>query len=183
MNVIIPTENFNINNVFFQEPIKNNIFDNSNFIKIIYSNNSLTLNCVIIEFNLFLLNHDIFYNKHKYSYNVNVNFDKLLFLYAIEKNILNKLLHLNKKPVYRLYDSLILGHIKVFHEKNDCINNNANNNNANNNNANNNNANNNNAKNNLININLNLLHSFGLKISGVWENNIEYGLTYKFIKL
>ena len=170
MNVIIPSETFNINNIYFQDPIKNNIFDNSNFIKIIYSNNVLTLNCVVIEFNLYLLNRDIFYNKHKYSYNVSLNFDTISSLYAIEKNILSKLSHLKKRPVYRLYDSLILGHIKVFHEKNDCINNNAN-------------KNNNNAKNNLININLNLLHSFGLKISGVWENNIEYGLTYKFIKL
>ena len=72
MNIIIPSETFNINNIYFQDPIKNNIFDNSNFIKIIYSNNVLTLNCVVIEFNLYLLNRDIFYNKHKYSYNVNL---------------------------------------------------------------------------------------------------------------
>ncbi len=30
---------------------------------------------------------------------------------------------------------------------------------------------------------LDILYSFGVKISGVWENNVEYGLTYKFIKL
>ena len=30
---------------------------------------------------------------------------------------------------------------------------------------------------------LDILQSFGVKISGVWENNVDYGLTYKFIKL
>jgi len=167
MNVIIPSESFNINNIYFQDPIKNNIFDNSNFIKIIYSNNVLTLNCIVIEFNLYLLNHDFFYNKHKYSYNVNLNFDMIIILYAIEKNILNKLSLLNKKPVYRLYDFLSSGHIKVFHEKNDM----------------NNNTNMTKTNNNEKNIILNELQSFGLKVSGVWENNVEYGLTYKFIKL
>ena len=167
MNVIIPSEIFNINNIYFQDPIKNNIFDNSNFIKIIYSNNVLTLNCVVIEFNLYLLNRDILYNKHKYSYNVNLNFDTIITLYAIEKNILSKLSHLNKRPVHRLYDFLSSGHIKVFHEKNDMNNNTIKT-----------------KKNNDENKNmLDILHSFGVKISGVWENNVEYGLTYKFIKL
>jgi len=168
MNIIIPSETFNINNIYFQDPIKNNIFDNSNFIKIIYSNNVLTLNCVVIEFNLYLLNCDIFYNKHKYSYNVNLNFDMIITLYAIEKNILSKLSHLNKRPVYRLYDFLCSGHIKVFHEKNDMNNNNTIKT----------------KKNNDENKNmLDILQSFGVKISGVWENNVDYGLTYKFIKL
>jgi len=164
MNIIIPTNDFNINNVYFQEPIKNNIFDNSNFIKIIYSNNVLMLNCIVIEINFLLLNSEIFYNKNKYIYNVNINFDAILSLYEIEKNILGKLLYLNKKPVYRLYESLITGHIKIFHEKNDRVNNN-------------------NTNNNRVNIDTKLMQSFGLKISGVWENNIEYGVTYKFVKL
>lgn len=165
MNIIIPSETFNINNIYFQDPIKNNIFDNSNFIKIIYSNNVLTLNCVVIEFNLYLMECDVFYNKHKYSYNVNLNFNTIITLYAIEKNILSKLSHLNKRPVYRLYEILSLGYIKVFHEKNDMNGNKTKNNND------------------EKTIMLDILHSFGVKISGVWENNVEYGLTYKFIKL
>ena len=167
MNIIIPSETFNINNIYFQDPIKNNIFDNSNFIKIIYSNNVLTLNCVVIEFNLYLINCDIFYNKYKYTYNVNLNFNTIITLYAIEKNILSKLLHLNKKPVYRLYEFLCSGQIKIFYEKNDMDNNTIKT-----------------KKNNDENKNmLDILQSFGVKISGVWENNVDYGLTYKFIKL
>ena len=37
MNIAVPINGFNINNVFFQESIKNTIMDNSSFSRVIYS--------------------------------------------------------------------------------------------------------------------------------------------------
>ena len=52
MNIIIDFNHFNIDNIFFYDPIKNNIIDDSNFIRLIYSDNNLTLNGLYLQINL-----------------------------------------------------------------------------------------------------------------------------------
>ena len=51
MNLIINLENFNLDNIFFYEPVKNTILESSYFIRIIYSNEDVILNGIYIYIN------------------------------------------------------------------------------------------------------------------------------------
>ena len=44
MNIIQTIDQYNIKNVFYSDPIKNNIMSDSNFIRIIYSTSVVSLN-------------------------------------------------------------------------------------------------------------------------------------------
>ena len=153
MNLAIPTDQFNINNVFFQEAIKNTIMTDSNFIRIVYSDALMMLNGICLEFTLPIIYIDKSFNKFK------CNFDKLLnhaLIQAIckaEYDILAKCSEKNtqKIPVYRISDQLRNGIIKVINLST--------------------------SGNNMTN---SINKKFIVKISGVWSNDLEYGLTYKF---
>ena len=49
MNIIKNIEQYNEDNVYFLEPIKNNIMNNGNFIRIIYSTSLFVLNGIYIN--------------------------------------------------------------------------------------------------------------------------------------
>lgn len=77
MNIAITTKDLSIDDIFFLDPIKNIIINNSKFIRIIYSNNLLTLNGIYL-----ICNID---NKDKSN-----NHGVLLYIQSLEDNILNK---------------------------------------------------------------------------------------------
>lgn len=77
MNIALSVKDLSIEDIFFLEPIKNIIINNSKFIRIIYSNNFLTLNGIYL-----ICNID---NKDK-----NNNHGLLLYIQSLEDNILNK---------------------------------------------------------------------------------------------
>jgi len=77
MNIAITAKDLSIDDVFFLDPIKNIIINNSKFIRIIYSNNFLTLNGIYL-----ICNID---NKDN-----NNNKGLLLYIQKLEDNILNK---------------------------------------------------------------------------------------------
>ena len=146
MNLAITTNQFNINNVFFQEAIKNTIMTDSNFIRIVYSDALMMLNGICLEFTLPIIYIDKSFNKYKCLFNVSANSETLNTLNKIEYSILNKLQIKNKKPTLRIQEQLKNGFIKVLHITNNTPGN----------------------------------TTFVIKISGIWENTTEYGLTYKF---
>lgn len=148
MNIAIPIRDFNINNVFFQDAIKNTIMDNSNFIRIIYSNSLFMLNGVYIKFNLNVLFTEKTFNKIKCVFDKQCNINQIQAISRIEKELLSKI-NTNKKPIYRISEQITNGFIKIFIDNNKLFNNN---------------------------------NEFILKISGIWENENDYGITYKFIE-
>ncbi len=75
MNIAITAKDLSIDDIFFLDPIKNIIINNSKFIRIIYSNNLLTLNGIYL-----ICNID----------NKDNNKDLLLYIQSLEDNILNK---------------------------------------------------------------------------------------------
>ncbi len=77
MNIAITAKDLSIDDVFFLDPIKNIIINNSKFIRIIYSNNLLSLNGIYL-----ICNID---NKDN-----NNNKGLLLYIQKLEDNILNK---------------------------------------------------------------------------------------------
>jgi len=152
MNIVIDIDEFNKDYIFLQEPVKNNIIDDSKFIRLIYSNNIFSVNTVYIVVNLQIVNIENYFNKHKFLFNVKQNMKAINQLKSIEESILDKICINNKKPVFRLYEQLNSGNIKLF-------------------------------KDNLKLHKINKDNEFIIKISGIWENEYEYGITYKFVDM
>ena len=48
MNVILPPDKYNISHIYYSDPIKNTIIENSEFAKILFSNEDLYLNGIYL---------------------------------------------------------------------------------------------------------------------------------------
>ena len=149
MNVVKRIDQYDENNIFFCDPIKNNVMNEGNFIRIIYSNNYFTLNGIYLLITLNDIVSEKYYNKYKCSFDVTAHNDLIDNLKVIEEDLLKKIDISEKTPQYKINEQLRNGNIKIF---NDVINNKQS-------------------------------HSFILKISGIWETQMNYGLTYKFFKV
>ena len=149
MNIVKTIEQYDDNNIYFCEAIKNNIMNDGSFIRILYSTHHFVINGIYLYINLNDVSIEKFYNKYKCNFNINLNKDLINNLKVIEENVLKKIIINNKIPQYKIYEQIKNGHIKVFCENN----------------------------------NIKITNLFILKISGIWETNTNYGLTYKFIKI
>ena len=147
MNLLVRTDQYNIDNVYFCDSIKNNIIVNGNFIRILYSTSKFTMNGIYILLNFDNFYIEKYYNKYKYTFDTMVNSELINFVRNVEKDILTKLNIRDKCPVYKIYDQLKIGAIKIITDK--------------------------------MEFNENII----LKISGIWETDTEYGITYKFINI
>ena len=64
MNVIKKLDQYDEKCVFFCEPIKNNIMNDGNFIRILYSNELFVLNGIYLIFSINSMNVEKYYNKY-----------------------------------------------------------------------------------------------------------------------
>ena len=74
MNLVLEKEDYNSDYLFFYDPVKNTVMDDSYFIRIIYSNEDLILNGVYLKIEL----------------DKNTQYNVLNFLDQLEKQILSK---------------------------------------------------------------------------------------------
>uniref|UniRef100_A0A6C0EP88 Uncharacterized protein n=1 Tax=viral metagenome TaxID=1070528 RepID=A0A6C0EP88_9ZZZZ len=148
MNIVQRIDQYDCRNIYFCDPIKNNIMNEGNFIRIIYSTQDVALNGVYLLITLTDLVCEKYYNKYKCTFNVNNHRELIENIRIIEEDILKKIEIKNKCPLFKIYEQLSNGNIKIFNEITTRHNN-----------------------------------SFILKISGIWETQNNYGVTYKFIKI
>jgi len=146
MNLVKNINQYNENNIFFCEPIKNNIMNDGNFIRILYSTHNILLNGIYLLIKLTDITCEKYYNKFKCSFNPNNHKDIIDNIKLIEETILKKI-DIKKTPQLKISEQLRNGNIKLFNiiDHQEC--------------------------------------SFIVKISGVWETQYNFGLTYKFIKV
>jgi hypothetical protein len=154
MNIVKYIDQYNIDYVYFNEPIKNIILNNSKFIKITYSSPLFSLNGIYVSFHLDYTSIEKYYNKLKIYFDWYKYEELINKLTNIEESLLKKYVIKGKTPQYKMSYQINQGYIKVFsdeknnmHEKN----------------------------------NVNENNTFLLKICGIWESNYEYGITYKFL--
>ena len=146
MNLVKSINQYNEDNIYFCEPIKNNVMNEGKFIRILYSTYNLVLNGIYLLVHINDITCDKYYNKYKCNFNTLHNKDIIDNIKTIEENILRKI-EIKKIPQLKIYELLRNGNIKLFNEVNKSF------------------------------------CSFILKISGIWETQFNYGLTYKFIKI
>lgn len=150
MNVLLNLDDIQIHHIHFQESVKNTIIEGSDFIRIIYSNELFSLNGIYIDFELDTTHIEKYFNKYKYVLNKNS-----------EKNItiIMRLSQLEKEILEKVNISenkcpiyKISEHLQSGNIK-------------------------------LFtetNLPANGTIKYLLKISGIWENETEYGITFKF---
>jgi hypothetical protein len=115
MNLVKNINQYNNEHTFFCEPIKNNIMNEGNFIRILYSNSLMVLNGVYLLVNFNGVVCEKYYNKYKCSFNVLNNKDIIDNLKIIEEDILKKYIT-NKIPLYKINEQLKSGYIKIFND-------------------------------------------------------------------
>ena len=71
MNIVKSLDQYDDNNAFFCDPIKNNIMNDGVFIRILYSKSLFTLNGINLLVNLNDINIDKYFNKYKCQFNIN----------------------------------------------------------------------------------------------------------------
>lgn len=147
MNLVKAIHQYDNKSLFFCEPIKNNIMNDGNFIRILYSAPNMVLNGIYLLVNFYDITCEKYYNKYKCSFNVSNHREIIDNLKIIEEEILKKY-KTNKTPSYKIHEQLRSGYIKIFSD-----------------------------------VENKQQSSFILKISGIWETQLNYGLTYKFVKI
>jgi hypothetical protein len=118
MLIVKSIDQYNSDFVYFCEPIRNNIVKNGHFIRIIYSNDFVSLNGIYLILNMIFSVGNIFYNKIKCSFDINKNRDIITNIQNIEINLLSKLNITNKTPQYNIYEQMKNGNIKIILEDN-----------------------------------------------------------------
>ena len=142
-----------VNNIVFNEGIRNSIIENNYFYKLKYSNDFMTLTNLFVGFDLD--NIELIGDKLNFNYqNNSLLINKLIDL---EKKIL-KNFYVNKECVYKLPDIFESEKIKVSSLE-DYM------------------------KEEIKNLQKLENKKLVLKISGIWESDDKIGLTYKFIIL
>lgn len=102
MNLVFEYNKFNIRDVFFNESVKNTIMDNSNFIRIIYSNKDFVLNGIYIKIDLYKTIYS-----HK-SNKIYLNNDTMIqFVDKLETDILNKYNKDNKQKLKKIKENIV----------------------------------------------------------------------------
>ena len=148
MNIIKGLHQFNKEYIYFCDAIKNNIMTDSSFIRILYSTDLFVMNGIYLSVFFQNINVEKYYNKYRCSFDYNVHNEIINSIQKIEEDIIHKLNIKNKTPVYKIYEQLSNGNIKVFAD------------------------------------NIEDIHNlFLLKISGIWETENNYGVTYKFTSI
>lgn len=114
MNIVKTFEQYNTDFVYFCEPIKNNIMNDGNFIRIIYSTPFFVLNGIYLFINIANTTIEKYYNKYKCNFDIEQHKEVIENIHNIEQCILKKANISNKIPQFKIYEQLKNGNIKIF---------------------------------------------------------------------
>jgi len=148
MNIVKTFDQFDNKNIYYCDPIKNNVISDGSFIRIIYSTPYFSLNGINLLISLNNIFIEKYYSKFKCSFNVDIHYALIENIRQMEENILKNVNNVNKIAQFKIYEQMKNGNIKIFSDNIEKTNN-----------------------------------LFMLKISGIWETDQYYGLTYKFVKI
>lgn len=116
MSLVIDINQYEDKYIYFCEPTKNTIVNNSVFIRLLYTTNYMTLNAIYLFFTINDIACEKHHYKYKYSFNINKNIKTIEKIRDIEKSILDKYTIDNKIPCYDIYTFFKNGYIKNFNQ-------------------------------------------------------------------
>ena len=124
MNIVKNINQYDENNIYFSDPIKNNVMIDGFFIRIMYSTNLFVLNGITLLIPLNDILIEKYYNKYKCSFNINTHRDLIENVKTIEEKLLKAVNIKNKIPQFKVSEQLKNGNIKIFLENVEKIDNN-----------------------------------------------------------
>jgi hypothetical protein len=116
MNIVKNLHQYNDNCIIFCEPIKNTIMNEGNFIRILYSTNTMSLNGIYLLVHLKNVCCEKYYNKYKCIFNISQHKEYIDSLKIIEENLLKKVDITGKIPQFKIYEQIKNGNIKLFND-------------------------------------------------------------------
>lgn len=151
MFLIIQPKDFNKHNLMISDKTKNNIMNDGWFYRLFYSDEYGTSKGLFLGFELKNIIIEKYFNKLKCSFDAQKNSNIIGFIKAVEKSILDIVPNKNHKtPSYRIEEQLSNDFIKIYYNNEQEM------------------------PKNLDSIKL------LLKISGIWINHKEFGVTFRF---
>ena len=203
MNIVQQLNQFNIDHIIYNEPIKNTVIDNSKFIRLITSDENIIINGVYLYISLKCnVYNNIKEQKQRFIFDKQTNLLCITLLNQIEEQLLYKCFTVNKNKQLRLTRQLDEGYIKVYkkiesnydvrHDRENLFDEKLKQDNSENTETTDNNGTEFSKNTNtfitvgekrIVKIKEDTMCRFILKISGIWENEKEYGITYKFIPI
>jgi hypothetical protein len=115
MFLSVDTDNFDPLNIIISNKTKNNIMNNSDFLRICYSDEDMYTNGLYISFKLNKITIEKYFDKIKCNYQKCKKNDEIIDkILNIEKNILKKVCINNNIPIYRIEEQLKNNFIKIF---------------------------------------------------------------------
>ena len=144
-------DDISVNNLLLSEKQKNTILTGSDFYRLYYSDENITLNGIYMQVNILNINIQKYFNKIKCIFDETINSEVIKKILNIEKTILNNFEGFMKsQPEYIIEEQLKQGFIKIFTEKS-------------------------------VNYGKFKKINLILKISGLWVQKNKYGLTFRFL--
>lgn len=150
LSLVTSINDFNENYLFFCDPIRNNVINGGNFIRFLYSTNELTMNSLFFQLTLEDAEVEKQFTKYRCNFSVAKHKDLISSLSVLENIILSK--H-SASPSKRKRNQLAEQFSSGSVKLFDTP---------------------------LLLENLAFSKNYLLKISGIWETDTEYGLTFKF---
>ena len=114
MNIAKRIDQYDENNCFFCDPIKNNVMNDGKFIRIIYSTHNVTLNGIYLLVTLNDISCEKYYTKYKCNFNVASNKDIIDNIKIIEEDLIKKCELKDKIPLFKINENLKNGNLKIF---------------------------------------------------------------------
>ena len=108
MLLTINIKNIDINNIFYNKSTENNIIKNSEFVKILYSNDIFSVNSLIIDFKFNFINISKQYKKIYFNFDTSKNIESISKLVDLEYNLLNLLNESKLIPLYNLKNYFLM---------------------------------------------------------------------------
>jgi hypothetical protein len=120
MNVYLELEDIQPRYIHISNPVKNTVLDNSMFMRISYSNNLCSMNCIHIHLNLNAVRVFKYFNRYTYEFNYEDNLNNIETLSKLEHYILDSLNINNLQKTIRLKPQFIHNKIHI-HTQSSCI--------------------------------------------------------------
>jgi hypothetical protein len=118
MILTMNADQFNYDNIILHEPVKNQIFNDSTFTRILYSNHMITTGGIHLRLDIKGASMERRFNKTSIQFNIYNNAELIEKMKNIEQSILSMIN--NKNHVKGLHSELISGRI-VVHEHSDLV--------------------------------------------------------------
>jgi len=117
MNLVLNLDEYNENNVFVTESIRNTVIDNSSFMRIIYSTSDVAFNGIflLVPFANFQISK--YFNKWRCNFDQDENRSIIEQIRNVEESLLGKINMGQKQPCAKIYEQLRSSYIKIFLEE------------------------------------------------------------------